>query len=579
MLTSIGSSDARFKAFKFNTGFNILVADIATNSADTDSRNGVGKSSLVEIMHFLLGLSRTTGSVLANDALSEHSFNLQLDWPVGQSLYVIRTLERRSKVEVSGEVENGLVTVGSKMSELTVPEWIEVLGRTLFGLPEDHSGVGARQLLSYYLRRISQHGFNDPVQTNPRQSVAEATTNVAYLLGLDWRLAAQYQDIASREAIRRKLVEAIKDPAFNFVVGSVSELRGLIAACANRVNTLHRQVEQFTVVPEYEELQAEADRIDGAIRASRAADAADRRNVEDLAAAIREEQEPDVSYLSRVYQDLGVQLPDQLLKRYEDVKAFHDAVVANRRTYLEEELAGARTRIESRLQERSLLGARHAELLQALNEGGALASYTVLQDQLSVARGELETLRGRLETAKALEETQADIRAARSSLQRDLGRDLSDRESAINEINALFQRFASALYGTDREAFIDISALETSLRIAPHIGGEDSEGINKMVTFCFDFTVAVTAHRGGRGPDFLVHDSHLFDGVDARQIAKALRIAREVCTEEGLQYIISMNSDDLEKVERSSESLAEFVLSPRLTDSYVDGGLFGFRFN
>ena len=66
-----------------------------------------------------------------------------------------------------------------------------------------------------------------------------------------------------------------------------------------------------------------------------------------------------------------------------------------------------------------------------------------------------------------------------------------------------------------------------------------------MVTFCFEFTVAVTAYRGGRGPDFLVHDSHLFDGVDARQIAEALRIAREVCTEGGLQYIISMNSGDL----------------------------------
>jgi uncharacterized protein YydD (DUF2326 family) len=26
--------------------------------------------------------------------------------------------------------------------------------------------------------------------------------------------------------------------------------------------------------------------------------------------------------------------------------------------------------------------------------------------------------------------------------------------------------------------------------------------------------------KNGRGPGFLVHDSHLFDGVDERQIAK-----------------------------------------------------------
>lgn len=42
-----------------------------------------------------------------------------------------------------------------------------------------------------------------------------------------------------------------------------------------------------------------------------------------------------------------------------------------------------------------------------------------------------------------------------------------------------------------------------------------------MVIFCFDLTLAVLAHRHGRGPDFLIHDSHLYDGVDERQIAKS----------------------------------------------------------
>lgn len=33
------------------------------------------------------------------------------------------------------------------------------------------------------------------------------------------------------------------------------------------------------------------------------------------------------------------------------------------------------------------------------------------------------------------------------------------------------------------------------------------QGIGKMVTFRFDLTCAVLAHRNDRGPDFLVHDS------------------------------------------------------------------------
>ena len=85
------------------------------------------------------------------------------------------------------------------------------------------------------------------------------------------------------------------------------------------------------------------------------------------------------------------------------------------------------------------------------------------------------------------------------------------------------------------------------------------------------------AHRAGRGPDFLVHDSKLYDGVDERQVARALELAAEVTREEGMQYIVTMNSDDLTKAERMGFDAEPYVIEPRLDDS-DQGGLFGFRF-
>ncbi|MFI0990424.1 DUF2326 domain-containing protein [Streptomyces exfoliatus] len=66
-----------------------------------------------------------------------------------------------------------------------------------------------------------------------------------------------------------------------------------------------------------------------------------------------------------------------------------------------------------------------------------------------------------------------------------------------------------------------MQAGRSSLTIAPRVDSDDSRGIASMVIFCFDRTLAVLAHRHGRGPDFLIHDSHLYDGVDERQIAKS----------------------------------------------------------
>jgi hypothetical protein len=76
----------------------------------------------------------------------------------------------------------------------------------------------------------------------------------------------------------------------------------------------------------------------------------------------------------------------------------------------------------------------------------------------------------------------------------------------------------------------------------------------------------------------LIHDSHLFDGVDDRQLAAAFNLARETAHEEGMQYIATLNTDDLRKAEDRGFEPGEAVIAPRLTDADPRGGLFGFRF-
>ena len=157
--------------------------------------------------------------------------------------------------------------------------------------------------------------------------------------------------------------------------------------------------------------------------------------------------------------------------------------------------------------------------------------------------------------------------------------DLRERENIINNVNIRFLEYATRLYGSGREAYLDIDATNSHLKIVPHIDSKDSRGIGNMVIFCFDLTVAVAAHRAGRGPDFVVHDSHLFDGVDERQLARALNLAREVAEEESMQYLVTLNSDDLAKASAQGVDLSDHIITPRLTDDFEDGGLFGFRFS
>ncbi|MFF1615360.1 ABC-three component system protein [Amycolatopsis sp. NPDC058278] len=580
MLRRLGASDPRFRTLTFHPGLNILVADVTPGSRDTDSRNGAGKSSMIELLHFLLG-ERTDSSALAvRPELRTTEFTLLLDWPNQPGpLTVSRSGGRPGWVHLDplpAGADHGQLELGT--GHIRLAEWQRLIERDLFGLPDEHAGISGRSLLSFLIRRTSSAGYNSAVRSHGRQADSDATTNLAYLFGLDWHLADRYRVLKARDNARTQMQKAAQDPILGRIIGRVADLRSQIALAERRVADVERQVANFRVVPEYEHLRQEADQVDQQIRQLRARDVVDRRNLQDLERALEEAADPDISYLEPVYAELGVMLTDQVRRRFDEVEAFHQSVVGNRRRYLDEEATATRQRLTDSEAERQRLGDQLASILRTLQEGGALEALTTLQQVLGQEQAVLSALRHRFEAAQALEATKREITQARLTLQQEMDRDIEDRRGYIDEATVLFSEFARSLYGPDRTAYLRFEAGDKSLRINPHIDSDNSVGISSMVIFCFDLTLAVLAHRAGRAPDFLIHDSHLFDGVDDRQLAAALTLAAEVTAREGLQYIISLNSDDLDKARRRNFVTDAHLVDQRLTDQYEDGGLFGFRF-
>ncbi len=82
-----------------------------------------------------------------------------------------------------------------------------------------------------------------------------------------------------------------------------------------------------------------------------------------------------------------------------------------------------------------------------------------------------------------------------------------------------------------------------------------------------------------RGPGFLIHDSHLFDGVDERQVARALEIGAARAEKLGFQYIVTLNEDAVPRAAmRPDFNFDKYINPVRLTDATDVGGLFGLRF-
>jgi uncharacterized protein YydD (DUF2326 family) len=381
-----------------------------------------------------------------------------------------------------------------------------------------------------------------------------------------------------KEADRQKvqLEKLLKSEFAAIAIPSTARLRLNARKLERQSSRLENQLAGYQVIDFYDDLLDEANTMQQTIDQYTNANVLDDELARDIESAFQTEHAPALPDLMALYKQAGVVLREQLLKRYDEVEQFHRAVVANRREHLTAELNDTRERMARRRQEISRLSERRNDLLQTLNSGGALAQYRKLESQLISLRSELETVKRQLELAEKLDAMRADLKVQRAEAERRIRQDLKERSSLVEDASIVFDEISQRLY--DQPAVFDIVAGKDGLDFRIETPEIASEGIRQVQIFTFDLTLATACANRGSWPGFLVHDSHIFDGVDGRQIALALHTASERMNMLQGQYIVTMNSDDLEKAEREGEtSFAQFIVEPELDDSPT-GCLFGFRF-
>lgn len=585
MIRKISSGLTSFKTLTFRPGLNILLADKSKGATDRQSRNGAGKTSFVELVHFLCGSNALKDSIFRTSALIESAFEIAMD--VGEHEYsVARSGKKPSTVILNGPTED--LPIQPKfierdgLYEISNENWKSNLGACWFGLdahpnPDSKNIPTFRSLFSYFVRRQGSGAFQTPVQHSGQQQLWDQQVAISYLLGLDWRIASDLQGLRGKEKIVKELGRAARSGDLGTFVGRAADIRTRLAVAERKIERLSAQLQTFLVIPEYRELQGEANDITVQINRLGEENFIDRGLIGDLEAALVEEREPDLSDLARLYEEAGVLLPDMVRRRFDELEVFHRTIIENRRSHLTSEIASASQRVHDRERAQSDLDKRRQQIMGILQSGGALEQYTAMREELGRAEAEVEGLRQRLTAAETLESSKAELEIERARIARALRDDVHEREDIVNEAIVTFEELSEALYETAGSLTIDATANGPSFEVK--IEGQRSKGITNMQIFCFDLMLLELSSRRGKSPGFLIHDSHLFDGVDERQIAKALQLGADRAAEHGYQYIITINSDALPKQGyRAGFDINSYILNTRVTDENETGGLFGMRF-
>lgn len=582
MIHSISSEHPSFKRVTFSAGFNVILAERTKESTKKDSRNGLGKSTLIEIIHFCLGGNK--GETLSKKQMANWSFTLELDL-AGKKYLITRNTSKKGYVAIEGDCSGWPIQpeYDDKIGQNTLPcrDWTNVLGKLSFNLPLRAAAAKYiptfRSVISYFVRKDGQSGaFLSPFQHNKKQQLWNMQVNNAFLLGLGWEFASKLKVLKDREKIVKQIKEEARSGLLFNMMGSIGELEATKIRLEEQVKKGEEQLASFKVHPQYKELEKNANTLTDQIHELINANVNDKRLLGYYEASLKEEAEVKQDIVKRIYKEAGVTFPDATTKKLDDVLLFHQQVIKNRKDFLYTEIERLKNAISGREQKVNDLTNQRADMMVVLQKHGALDEHVRLHSNHQKTVAELKDLIIRVDNLKKFEQGRSAIAVEQELIYQQATTDLNERQIQKEEAILLFNANSQALYSAPGTLSIDLDKAGFKLNVSIERSG--SHGIGNMKIFCYDLMLAQLWAKKTTTPIYLMHDSILFADVDERQKALAIELAAAESANKGFQYICTMNSDSIPTNDFRKEFSIEKYVRIKLTDATEDGGLLGSRF-
>jgi uncharacterized protein YydD (DUF2326 family) len=203
MLKRIRSDLSTFNEVSLLDGMNVILADRAEDSDETESTNGLGKSTFVRIVHFCLGSDFGREKVLNHPELKGVTFFLDFNWN-GLECTVARSTVREKYLRVTGEFLKGLdiesADLGEGVVEISLESWKGALAERYY--PEAALGKGkfspSFRDLAVYFARLGKSAYVDPQIAFQNQSGASKRLCVSFLLRLNWSQQREFEGLTQK---------------------------------------------------------------------------------------------------------------------------------------------------------------------------------------------------------------------------------------------------------------------------------------------------------------------------------------------------------------------------------------------
>lgn len=572
MIHKVFSDNKSFNDVKLDEGLNIILGVKNETSNDKDTMNGVGKTTLLEIIDFCLGCNIDKKSYLKKiKEIENWTFSIDID--LFNSRYIIsRSINNPNIIYIDGNLDklpSKPKTDGNK-HYFKLKDWRKYLGSYLFNL-NDISGKftpSYRSLISYFIRKHPE-SYNNPFEHHKKQMNWDIQVNTALLLGLNWQHPSDFQSI--NEGLKNVRKELKK-----FDKSTIGELETKKINLENELNNKNKRLSSFKVHENYDEIENHTNQLTKELSDLTNTNTVLKRKLDSYNNAISNEIPPKKDSLDRLYDEIDDMFNLKSKKTLSDVRSFHNNLIKNRKSFLNVEILEIEKKIENNMKLINEKGEERSKLMQILDSHNALDEFKLLQAEIYDEKIKINELKRYIDEFHIIKNKQKELTSQKNILKEKNERDYEINRFSWEESIKLFNENTKYLYGLNGELIID---LKEAYNFKINFPKGDSRGVSKMEIFCYDLML-LEKNSTDKNIDFLIHDSELFSDVDARQVAKAIELANNKCCNK-LQYIFTLNSDELERIkpELSKDFDVEKYIKLKLYDNLDEKHLLGFVFD
>lgn len=544
MLYKLYANKASFKPIEFKQGLNLIVAERTADSDAKNSCNAVGKTTLIEIIDFCLGSKFDKKSKLNAPELADWSFTLDFEVSTFRceatrfisdpNKIYIHTTDKHIPFEVKEDKEKSLY--------VDIEKWRSYLGKAYFNLDESKY-ISFRSIISFFIRK--KDAYQSPFKAILNEKAAQTKVRNAFVLNLLWQDSLRLSDAENEITQKNKIVTYLKAK-----VGSSGKMISKIASLSATIEKIGKDIDDFNVLPEYENVQKIADSLTHEIQNLVNRNIFLKKKLKEyLKSTENESIDENVDLIKAVYAEAEIVFSDKILQTLNSAIEFHKEIVENRKNFLSAEILKIKNEIENNEQLIKEKSDERTDKMKILQSHGALSEYSRLQDTKTKYITELESLNRELDDWKEAGNTLGELKKFKNVLSSQIENDIISNENLREEI-VIFKENSMKLYNNtgdnDKVGILVVEQNGNKNYDFKIDRGSSSEGLTRMDVFCYDLMLLEMFKKNvPNGIDFLIHDSTLYDPVDSRQRAKAIELAREKTEKLNAQYIFTLNSDQL----------------------------------